>query len=314
MNNSSPNKDSKIYVAGHTGLVGSAILRKLNSVGYNNLIYRTRNELDLTDEKRVGEFFENERPEYVYLAAAKVGGILANRDYPADFIYQNLKIHTNIINAAYKNQIKKLLFLGSTCIYPRLADQPIKEEYFMTGKLEPTNEAYATAKIAGIMMCQSYNKQYGTNYICAMPTNQYGINDNFNTETSHVLPALIRKIHEAKINNLPEVTIWGTGKPRREFMFVDDLADALVFLMDNYNNPEIINVGTGEDIEIIELAKLIAEIAGYEGEIKTDTSKPDGMPRKLVDTTKLNTLGWHSKTSLEDGIKTTYDWFLENYK
>ncbi len=309
-----PDKNSKIYIAGHTGLVGSAILRKLNSLEYTNLIYKTRDELDLTDENRVGKFFKKEQPEYVYLAAAKVGGILANRDYPADFIYQNLKIHTNIIEASYKNQVKKLLFLGSTCIYPRLAEQPIKEEYFMTGKLEPTNEAYATAKIAGIMMCQSYNKQYGTNYISAMPTNQYGINDNFDLESSHVLPALIRRIHEAKINNLPNVTIWGTGKPKREFMFVDDLADALVFLMNNYNDSEIINVGTGEDIEIIELAKMVADIVEYKGEIKTDESKPDGMPRKLVDVTKLNNLGWHYKTSLKDGIRITYDWYVKNYK
>jgi GDP-L-fucose synthase len=303
---------SKIYVAGHTGLVGSAIVRKLKTSGYTNLILKTRAELDLMNENLVNEFFEKEKPEYVYLAAAKVGGILANRDNPADFIYQNLKIHTNIIHAAYKNNVKKLLFLGSTCIYPRLAEQPIKEEYFMTGKLEPTNEAYAIAKIAGIMMCQSYNKQYGTNFISAMPTNQYGINDNFDLESSHVLPALIRRIHEAKINNSPEVVIWGTGTPKREFMFVDDLTDALIFLMDNYNDSEIVNVGTGEDIPIIDLAKLIAKITDYKGEIKTDTSKPDGMPRKLIDVTKLHDLGWKHKTSLEEGIKTTYDWFVKN--
>lgn len=309
----SPDKNSRIYIAGHRGLVGSAILRKLESLGYQNLIVRTRKELDLMDQEATEKFFENEKPEFVYMAAAKVGGILANRDHPADFIYENLEVQNNVIHSAYKTGVKKLLFLGSTCIYPRESEQPIKEDYLLTGKLEPTNEAYAIAKIAGIIMCQSYNKQYGTNFISAMPTNLYGINDNFDLESSHVLPALIRKFHEAKENNLPEVIMWGTGKPRREFLYVDDLAEALVFLMDNYNESDLINVGTGEDIPIIELAELVSKIVGYEGKIVTDTSKPDGMLRKLVDVNKINKLGWKHKTSLEDGITQTYKWFLNNY-
>lgn len=309
----SPDKNSRIYIAGHRGLVGSAILRKLESLGYQNLIVRTRKELDLMDQEATEKFFENEKPEFVYMAAAKVGGILANRDHPADFIYENLEVQNNVIHSAYKTGVKKLLFLGSTCIYPRESEQPIKEDYLLTGKLEPTNEAYAIAKIAGIIMCQSYNKQYGTNFISAMPTNLYGINDNFDLESSHVLPALIRKFHEAKENNRPEVIMWGTGKPRREFLYVDDLAEALVFLMDNYNESDLINVGTGEDIPIIELAELVSKIVGYEGKIVTDTSKPDGMLRKLVDVNKINKLGWKHKTSLEDGITQTYKWFLNNY-
>lgn len=311
--NINPDKNSKIYIAGHKGLVGSAILRKLQSLGYTNLIYKTRQELDLMDENAVKNFFKSEKPEYVYMAAAKVGGIMANDTQPADFIYENLKVQINVIHSAYKNNVKKLLFLGSTCIYPKFSEQPIKEEYFLTGKLEPTNDAYAVAKIAGIKMCQAYNKQYGTNFISAMPTNLYGINDNFDLQTSHVLPALIRRFHEAKENNLNEVVIWGTGTPRREFLFVDDLADALVFLMDNYNDSEIINVGTGEDIPIIDLAKTIADIVGYKGDIKTDPTKPDGMARKLVDVSKINSLGWKHKTSLEEGLNQTYKWFIENY-
>lgn len=313
MNENSIDKNSKIYIAGHRGLVGSAIHRKLESLGYTNLILKTRAELDLMDQKATEEFFEKERPEYVYVAAAKVGGIMANIEQPADFIYENLRVQNNIIHSSYKYGVKKLIFLGSTCIYPRLSEQPIKEEYLLTGKLEPTNEAYAIAKIAGIIMCQSYNKQYGTNFISAMPTNLYGINDNFDPQTSHVFPALIRKFHEAKIYSSPEVILWGTGTPKREFLYVDDLADALVFLMDNYNESELVNVGTGEDIALIDLANIMAKIIGYEGKITLDPSKPDGMPRKLVDVTKIHSLGWKHKTSLEDGIKATYEWFSKSY-
>lgn len=312
MNETSIDKNAKIYIAGHRGLTGSAILRKLQSDGYTNFVLKTRDELDLLDKNATEDFFQKEKPEYVFICAAKVGGIMANIEQPADFIYQNLQVQNNIIHSAYKNGVKKLLFMGSTCIYPRLSQQPIKEEYLLTGKLEPTNEAYAVAKIAGIIMCQSYNKQYGTNFISAMPTNLYGINDNFDLETSHVLPALMRKIHEAKINNSPEVVIWGTGEPKREFLFVDDLADALVFLMNNYNDSELINVGTGEDIALNDLAEIMVKIIGYEGKIVHDLSKPDGMPRKLVDVTKINNLGWKHSTSLEDGIRKTYEWYLKN--
>lgn len=305
-------KSSKIYVAGHKGLVGSAIVRLLEKQGYSNIITKTKGELDLTNEQEVTKFFNLEKPEYVFLAAAKVGGIIANRDFPADFIFSNLKIQTNVIQASYLSGIKKLLFLGSTCIYPKLAPQPIKEEYLLTGPLEPTNEAYAIAKIAGLKMCEFYNQQYGTNYISVMPTNLYGINDNFDLKTSHVLPALIRKIHEAKLANQESVTIWGSGKPKREFLHVDDLADAVLFLMKNYDDSSIINIGTGKDIEIIELAHIVAEIVGFKGEINTDTTKPDGTPRKLVDVSKLFALGWKPKISLSDGIKSTYNWYLEN--
>lgn len=305
-------KTSKIYIAGHTGLVGSAIKRHLEQNGYNNLIFKTRAELDLMDSESVAKFFKTEKPEYVFYAAAKVGGIIANNTYPADFIYQNLQIQNNVIHNSYLNNVKKLLFLGSSCIYPKHSDQPIKEEYFMSGKLEPTNEAYAVAKIAGILMCQSYNRQYGTNFISAMPTNLYGINDNFDSNTSHVLPALLRKIHKAKTNKLDEVVIWGSGKPLREFLFVDDLAEALVFLMDSYNSSEIINVGSGREISIHDLAKLIAEIVGYEGKIKTDKTRPDGTIRKLIDSSKINELGWKAKTPLKEGIKLTYDWYSKN--
>ncbi|AKB50214.1 GDP-L-fucose synthetase [Methanosarcina barkeri str. Wiesmoor] len=310
-------KESKIYVAGHRGLVGSALKRKLESKGYTNLIFRTHKELDLTNQQAVNKFFEQEKPEYVFLAAAKVGGILANSTYPAEFIYENLMIESNIIHAAYKCGVEKLLFLGSSCIYPKLAPQPLKEEYLLTGSLEETNEAYAIAKIAGIRLCKHYNHQYGTNFISVMPTNLYGPNDNFDLETSHVMPALIRKFHEAKVNNKPEVVVWGTGKPLREFMHVDDMADACVFLMENYDFSEVgefVNIGVGEDVTISELVKLIKEIVGFEGKINYDTSKPDGTPRKLMDVSRLNGLGWKARMSLKDGIKETYEWYQDQIK
>jgi GDP-L-fucose synthase len=306
-------KDAKVYVAGHRGLVGSAIMKKLKKEGYNNLVYRTSSELDLRRQEKVEEFFREEKPEYVILAAAKVGGIQANDTYSAEFLYDNLMIETNVIDAAYQNNVKKLLFLGSSCIYPKFADQPMKEDYLLSGKLESTNEGYAVAKITGIKLCEHYNKQYDTNFISAMPTNLYGPNDNFDLETSHVLPALIRKFHEAKVNDEDEVVIWGTGKPRREFLHVDDLADALLFLMNNYSGDQFVNVGVGKDISILELAELIKEIVGFEGEIVNDLSKPDGTPRKLLDVTRLNDLGWKAQISLEEGIKDTYQWFKENY-
>jgi GDP-L-fucose synthase len=309
-------KTSKIYIAGHKGLVGSAIVRNLQNSGYADLVLRTSQELDLTNQKATADFFAQEKPEYVFLAAAKVGGIKANNDFPADFIFQNLEIQNNVINNAFLNGTKKLLFLGSSCIYPRDCPQPIKEEYLMTGPLEKTNEAYATAKIAGIKMCQSFNKQHGTKFISVMPTNLFGPNDNFDLESSHVLPALLRKFHEAKKNNDAGVVIWGTGKPRREFLHVDDLADACVFLMNSYEDSEIVNIGTGEDIEIMRLAELIKKIVGFQGEIKNDLEKPDGTPRKLLDVSKLQNLGWKYKIPLEEGIKKTYEWFLrtENSK
>ncbi|MEK4870706.1 GDP-L-fucose synthase [Niallia sp. FSL W8-1348] len=306
------NKNSKIYVAGHRGLVGSAIFRKLQSEGYTNLVYRTSKELDLRNPIEVNTFFEEEKIDYVFLAAAKVGGIVANNEYPADFIRDNLMIQTNVIDASYRTNVKKLLFLGSTCIYPKLAPQPLKEEYLLTGELEPTNEPYAIAKIAGIKMCESYNRQYGTKYISAMPTNLYGENDNFDLHSSHVLPALIRKFHEAKVNNSEYVEVWGTGTPKREFLYSDDLADACVFLMNNYEGNEIVNVGVGVDIPIKELANLVKKVIGFKGELKFDTSKPDGTPRKLVDVTKINSLGWKANTSLEEGLNKAYNWFLEN--
>ena len=306
-------KDAKIYVAGHRGLVGSAIMRKLKKEGYNNLVYRTSSELDLRRQEKVENFFRDEKPEYVILAAAKVGGIKANDTYSAEFLYDNLMIETNVIDAAYQNDVKKLLFLGSSCIYPKFADQPMKEDYLLSGKLESTNEGYAVAKITGIKLCEHYNKQYGTNFISAMPTNLYGPNDNFDLETSHVLPALIRKFHEAKVNDEDEVVIWGTGKPRREFLHVDDLADALLYLMNNYNGDQFVNVGVGKDISILELAELIKDIVGFEGEIVNDLSKPDGTPRKLLDVSRLNELGLEAQISLEEGIKDTYHWFKENY-
>lgn len=305
-------QNKKIYVAGHQGLVGSAIVGKLRVFGYTNIIMRASKELDLRSPADVSSFFEKERPDYVFLAAAKVGGILANSTYPAEFIYDNLMIQTNVINNSYVYGVKKLLFLGSSCIYPKFAPQPIKEEYLLDGKLEPTNEPYAIAKIAGIKMCQSYNRQYGTNFISVMPTNLYGPNDNFNLETSHVLPALLRKFHEAKLNKEPFVEIWGTGNPRREFLYIEDLADACVFLMKNYNEDEVINVGVGKDISIKELSLLIREVVGYSGELKFNTSKPDGIPRKLLDVSKLTELGWEAKTSLELGIRKTYQWYTES--
>ena len=305
------NKDSKIYVAGHRGLVGSAIVRNLEERGYTNIIYRTHKELDLTRQVEVEKFFEKEKPEYVFLAAAKVGGIHANNTRPAEFIYDNLMIESNIIHSAYKYGVKKLLFLGSSCIYPKFANQPIKEEYLLTGELEPTNEAYAIAKITGIELCKFYRRQYGCDFISAMPTNLYGINDNFDLETSHVLPALIRKFHEAKINNQEEVVMWGTGKPLREFMYVDDLADALVHLMLNYSDEIHVNMGTGKDLSIGELAQIVKEVVGYEGKIVNDLTKPDGTPRKLLDVSRLEATGWKYKTELREGIEKVYKWYLE---
>ncbi|GAK41117.1 NAD-dependent epimerase/dehydratase [Paenibacillus sp. TCA20] len=299
-------QDSKIYIAGHRGLVGSAIYRALQLSGYTNLIVRTSSELDLRNKDAVDEFFKEEQPEFVFLAAAKVGGIVANNEYPGDFIRDNLLIQTNVIDAAYRNDVKKLLFLGSTCIYPKFASQPLKEEYLLTGPLEETNNAYAIAKIAGITMCQSYNRQFGTRFISAMPTNMYGPNDNFDLKTSHVLPALIRKFHEAKLNGSPAVEVWGTGTPKREFLHSDDLANACIFLMKHYEDDEIINIGVGEDISIKELAEMIQKIVGYEGEITYNTSAPDGTPRKLVDVTKINNLGWKAQISLREGITKIY--------
>ena len=306
------NKNSKIYVAGHRGLVGSAIVRNLEERGYTNIICRTHKELDLTRQADVEKLFAEEKPEYVFLAAAKVGGIQANNTRPAEFIYENLMIESNIIHSAYKYRVKKLLFLGSSCIYPKFANQPIKEEYLLTGELEPTNEAYAIAKITGIELCKFYRRQYGCDFISAMPTNLYGINDNFDLETSHVLPALIRKFHEAKINNQEEVVMWGTGKPLREFMYVDDLADALVHLMVNYSDEIHVNMGTGKDLSIGELAQIVKEVVGYEGKIVNDLSKPDGTPRKLLDVSRLEATGWKYKTELREGIEKVYKWYLEN--
>lgn len=304
------NKNSKIYIAGHKGMVGSAIVRILQSQGFKNLIIKSKDELDLINQHDVELFFKKEKPEYVFLAAAKVGGIYANNNYPAEFIYENIMIESNIIHSAYKNNIKKLLFLGSSCIYPKFAEQPIKEESLLTGLLEPTNEAYAIAKISGIELCKFYRRQYKCDFISAMPTNLYGKNDNFDLETSHVMPALIRKFHEAKINNKPSVIMWGTGKPKREFMYVDDLAEALVHLMLNYSDEMHVNVGVGEDIEIGELANIIKDIIGYKGEIINDLSKPDGTPRKLLDITRLKNTGYKEKVKLEDGIRKTYEWYI----
>lgn len=357
-------KNTKIYIPGHNGMVGSAIKRRLESDGYDNLLMRTRKELDLTRQEQVEKFFEQEKPEVVIIAAARVGGILANDTYRAEFIYDNIMIESNIIHAAYKNDVEKLIFLGSSCIYPKFAPQPMKEEYLLTGELEPTNEPYAIAKIAGIKLCENYYKQYGCNFYSVMPTNLYGPNDNFDLETSHAFPALIRKFHEAKMqqsaisgqhsenannvipNSDPEsqqsqnpnnvilneakrneeshfqnfVTLWGTGTPKREFLYVEDLADAIVYLMNKINAEDLyeqglthINIGTGEDLSIRELAALIKEVTGFEGEIKYDSTKPDGTPRKLMDVSRLHDLGWKHKTSLEEGIKKTYNWFLKNY-
>jgi len=305
-------KSSKIYVAGHKGLVGSALTRALRAREYNNLILKTREELDLIDQKAVADFFAEEKPEYVFLAAAKVGGIMANNAYPADFIYQNLVIETNVIHEAFKNSVKKLLFLGSSCIYPKNCPQPIKEEYLLSGELEPTNKPYAVAKIAGIVACQSYNRQHGTNFISAMPTNLYGPNDNFDLESSHVLPALIRKFADAKKEGKDEAVLWGSGAPKREFLHVDDLADACVFLINNYNSADTINIGTGEEVSIKELAETIKNITGFGGKIVWDSAKPDGTMRKLLDVSRIHQLGWRHKTELEDGIAATYQWFINN--
>ena len=314
------NLNNKIYIAGHKGMVGSAIIRELQKRGYNNLLTKSFSELNLVRQKETEEFFETEKPEIVIVAAAKVGGILANNTYRAEFIYNNLMIESNIINTAYKNGVEKLIFLGSSCIYPKLAPQPLKEEYLLSDYLEYTNEPYAIAKIAGIKLCENYYKQYGCNYYSAMPTNLYGQNDNFNLETSHVLPALIRKFHEAKLNDKKSnVVLWGSGKPKREFLYVDDLAEAIVFLMEDINAKDLyengisqLNVGTGEDLSISELANLISDIVGFKGEIVYDSSKPDGTPRKLMDVSRINKLGWKYKTSLKEGIEKTYQWFLKN--
>ena len=305
-------ENDKVYIAGHNGMVGSAILRKLKSKGFNNIILKTSSELDLRNQSAVNIFFEEEKPDYVFLAAAKVGGIVANNIYRAEFIYDNLLIEANIIHAAYKNAVKKLLFLGSSCIYPKLAPQPLKEEYILSGYLEETNQPYAIAKIAGIELCNAYRKQYGCNFISVMPTNLYGQNDNYHPENSHVLAALLRKFIIAEKEQQPFVEIWGTGKPKREFLHADDLADACYFLMQHYNEEGLINIGTGEDISIMELAELIKDITGYKGTIKNNSSKPDGTPRKLMDVSKLNKLGWHYTISLKEGIKRVYKDIIQN--
>lgn len=305
------NKDAKIYVAGHRGLVGSTILKQLKKLGFNNLITKTRLELDLLNQAAVDHFFSTEKPEYVFLAAAKVGGILANNIYRADFIYQNIQLQTNIINAAKNAHVKRLLFLGSSCIYPRDCAQPMKEEYLLTGTLEKTNEPYAVAKIAGIKMCEAYNSQFGTDYASVMPTNLYGPGDNFDLQSSHVLPALLRKFHEAKVNNQKEVIVWGTGSAQREFLYVEDMADACIFIMQQIGFTDMVNIGSGQEVTIKELAHLMAKITGFTGQIVFDTSKPDGTPRKLLDCGKLSQLGWQAKTSLETGIEKTYQWYLE---
>jgi GDP-L-fucose synthase len=314
-------KKAKIYIAGHGGMVGSAIMRKYKAEGYENIVTRRRSELDLTRQNETEAFFEAERPEYVIVAAAKVGGILANNLYRAEFIYDNLMIEANVINAAYKYGVKKLLFLGSSCIYPKLAPQPLKEEYLLSGYLEYTNEPYAIAKIAGIKLCENYYKQYGSNFFSVMPTNLYGANDNFDLKTSHVLPALLRKIHEAKEKKEEYVEVWGSGKPKREFLYVDDLAEAVYYLMNKINASDLyekgishINIGTGEDLSISELAEVIKKVVGYEGKIKYDTSKPDGTPRKLLDVTRLHQFGWKHCTPLEEGIRKTYEWYQQSLR
>ena len=306
-------KTAKIYVAGHRGLVGSAIVRRLEQDGFARLVTRSSRELDLREQSAVRDFFASEKPEYVLLAAARVGGILANDSYPADFLYQNLMIEANVIEAARVHGVKKLLCLGSTCIYPKLAPQPLKEEYLLTGPLEPTNEWYAVAKIAGIKLCQAYQRQYGCRFISAMPTNLYGPEDNFDLQSSHVMPALIRKFHEAKVNDLPSVTVWGSGKPRREFLHVDDCADACVYLMNHYDGADIVNIGVGDDLSISELSALVGEVVGYRGAVVYDASRPDGTPRKLVDVSRIHALGWKARISLEEGVASTYRWFLDNH-
>lgn len=305
--------DGRIFVAGHRGLVGSALVRALERGGHQDLLLRTRSELDLEDGAAVARFFEAERPDYVFLAAAKVGGILANSTYPADFIHSNLVIQLNVITSAHRVGVRRLMFLGSSCIYPKLAPQPIKEEYLLTGLLEPTNEPYAIAKIAGISLCRSFNQQYGDDFISVMPTNLYGPGDNFDLQTGHVLPALIRKFHEAKVNGASEVVVWGTGRARREFLHVDDMAEACVFLMENYRALDIVNIGCGEDVTIGELAAMVADVVGFSGRIVHDTSKPDGTPRKLLDVSRLRSLGWEPRVALRDGLREAYDWFVREY-
>ena len=307
-------KGARIYLAGHRGLVGSAIHKALLREGYENLLLKTSNEVDLRDQQAVRELYATEAPDYVIVAAARVGGILANDTYPADFIYDNLMMEANLIHGAFESKVKKLLFLGSSCIYPKMAPQPLREEYLLTGPLEPTNEWYAVAKIAGIKLCEAYRKQHGCDFISAMPTNLYGPGDNFNLANSHVLPALIRKFHEAKVAGKGSVEVWGTGKPRREFLHVDDLADAVIHLMRHYSEPETINVGVGEDVSIGELAAMVRDVIGYEGDIAFDTRKPDGTPRKLLDISRLKATGWRPRISLREGIDSTYRWFLENYE
>ena len=305
-------KDAKVYVAGHRGMVGSAIVRALQAQGFGNVVTRTSAELDLRNQAAVNAFFAEEEPDYVFLAAAKVGGILANDTYPADFIYDNLVIETNIIHAAFRQRAKKLLFLGSTCIYPKLAPQPLKEEYLLSGPLESTNEWYAVAKIAGIKLCQAYRKQHGCDFISAMPTNLYGPGDNYDLEKSHVIPAMLRKMHEARVGGADRVTLWGSGTPLREFLHVDDLADALLFLMASYSGESHVNVGVGNDLTIRELAEMMRDVVGFHGELVFDRSKPDGTPRKLVDTTLINRLGWHAKINLKQGLEEAYSWYIEN--
>jgi GDP-L-fucose synthase len=307
------NKTDKIYIAGHRGMVGSAIVRKLQKEGFNNLLLRTSAELDLRNQLAVQDFMQQEKPDHVFVAAAKVGGILANNIYRAEFIYENIMIQSNIIHAAWMNDVKKLMFLGSSCIYPKLAPQPLKEEYLLTGELEPTNEPYAIAKITGIKMCDAYRSQYGCNFISVMPTNLYGPNDNYSLETSHVLPALIRKFHEAKLKNEPSVVMWGTGEPRREFLHADDLANACYFLIQHYNEPGFVNIGTGEDIMIKDLALLIKDLVGYAGNIEHDLSKPDGTPRKLMDVQRVHNLGWKAQIGLREGISKVYQEFSQLY-
>jgi GDP-L-fucose synthase len=314
-------KEKKVYLAGHKGMVGSSILRELQRQNYNNIVLRDLNELDLRNQSDVNKFFELESPEVVVIAAAKVGGILANNTYRAEFIYDNLMIQANLIHASYLNKVEKLIFLGSSCIYPKLAPQPLKEEYLLSGYLEYTNEPYAIAKIAGIKLCESYYKQYGCNYYSAMPTNMYGPNDNFDLQTSHVLPALMRKFHDAKKNNAPAVTLWGSGKPMREFMFVEDLSDAMIFMLENINAADLyengisqLNIGTGKDLTISELASIISDVVGYNGETVYDSTKPDGTPRKLMDVSRINSLGWKYKTELKEGIEKTYNWYLKILK
>ena len=306
-------KSDKIFVAGHRGMVGSAVMRRLKTEAFSNVVTRERAQLDLTNESAVAKFFEEERPHIVIVAAAKVGGIKANNDYPVEFLVENLRIQNNVIRSAYENGVRKLLFLGSSCIYPKFAPQPILESTLLSGPLEPTNEAYAIAKIAGIKLCQAFSREYGANFISAMPTNLYGPNDNFDLETSHVLAALLRKAHEAKTRNDRKLVVWGTGKPRREFLHVDDLAAACLLLLEKYDSPEIINVGCGEDISIGELAELICEIVGFDGQLAWDTTKPDGTPRKLLDVSKIRALGWRPAITLRNGIKGTYDWFVANF-